>query len=356
MAAVLRGVVTALVIGIILLVGLTITGTVADVAPNSDASHRADTVNLVGTSGYVEVVGKPGVGKHPDVVNSRGNAIQLSGANDSYIQSQQSVDVSSDETWTVATWAELNDSANLSSTMTVLSVDGRLILRYNGTNQNWSAYYYDDSTTGSDIVEVDAPDPTNMTHLAVTHDGTNLTLHRNNAGMNTAKTNDDSIATGDLEAQNLHGTLEETRTFDDVLSDSERQQLVDSPIKPLPDSNRTARIMFDQGSGTNEPIFYAGTTATLSNATWVDGFDGETMGRADVLGNGDYRWTEEGPELKAMDGGQLEHAPVAYVEHDFRGQVALATRDIAGAYNLASIIPILLIGGLVLTALRLKDV
>lgn len=287
-----------------------------------------------------------------NVRDTRGYAINLTGADNSYVQSNADLDIATDQTWTVSTWAAVHPDATQQS-MAAVSVDGRVILKYNGTEGNWTAYYYDDSSTSSDEVTVNATSPTAMTHLAVVADGSTLTIYRNNTQGTTADLTDDSQVSGSLDADNWHGTLEETRTFDDPLTSTSRQQLIDDPVGPLADTNRTARLMYDEGSGTSTAIFWAGTDATVSNAEWTQrGFDGQ-----DVLEGTDYELDVEDGRVKALAGGRLDGAPTVWIDYRVGAYpVRNSIMDtVSSAVSLGGLLPIVIIATLLLKGLGMFE-
>lgn len=237
-----------------------------------------------------------------------GRAIALTGASDSFVESDAPVTLASDGTWTVCTWAEV-DSGAASETMTALSANGRAIIEYNGTAGNWSGWYYDDGSRNSYRVDVSAPNqPGNLTNTCLRHNGTHLSIYRNNTQGEIVNATQSNIASASVNASNWDGRLEEARIFDDALSSSERQQLVDSPVRPLPGTNRTARLMFDEGEGTTTAMYFAATDATLSNATWVAGFADPGMSRGT-----DYELGEHPFSIRIIAGGFLDGAPVEHV-------------------------------------------
>lgn len=249
------------------------------------------------------------------VVESTGYAIELTGADDSYWQSTDSVDISSDSTWTVCVWASVDAAGDAKNrTMTALSVDGRVIIQYNGTDGNWSAWFYDDGSTNSYRVNVSAPNqPGNLTQVCAWHDGSTFAIYRNATRGGTADTTKASIEDADLNASHWDGRQDEVRTFDEALNASQRNATYQQPVSPLANAARTGRIYFDSGAGTTEPIFFTAGSATLSNASWtLSGWDGAVLAKGSdyaVSGDGD------GDGIRIFESSPVAEAPAVWVTY-----------------------------------------
>lgn len=342
-------IVTVLVIGIVLLAGFQIIDAVGQQTDTEPS--RVDVAQPLDGDSWVAI--GDGHGTNETVVTSRGYALQLNGANDSYIRSDQEVDVASDDTWTVCTWVQVRDTAQ---TMTALSVDGRVLLGYNGTEGNWTGWYYDDGSSSSWRLSTNATNETDRFHqLCLWHDDTNeLRLYVNATQEDSvADTSADNIEDAPVEGSNWNGSLEETRTFDDPLNQSQLSATVNQPNDPLANATRTARIMYDAGGGDTVHIWWSGAKATVSNGTWVDGFDGEELSRAGMLG-GDYEWRSEGPQIRPTSDSTIADAPVVYVTYDRSSTSVTVMEDVAGALELANVLMVVLIAGIVITLLRLR--
>lgn len=282
------------------------------------------------------------------VEDSTGFAIELTGADDSYVQSKSDFTIAEDDTWTACTWARVDDGA-ASENMTALSLNGRLLLQFNGSHNNWSAWHYDEGSANSWRVNISAPNqPGNLTNVCAIHNGTNLTIYRNGTKGDTVNTSaGSSIEPVWVNSTNWDGRLEETRTFDDALNNSQIQKLVNNPIDALSGVNQTARIYYDSGAGTTEHIWYANVDATLSNASWVSGFSGSTLSEGV-----DYELSGRGG-IKALDGGALADEPAGWITYNSTGgEYDSAEEQVSGGVldyiKLAVIAPIIIIGGLML--------
>lgn len=346
-------VLTVVVVALILLIAPTILGPVvgqADEAAGGPSFEDAQ-VRLDGT-GFFDVGDGDELGRNETVFLTRGNAVELTGASDSKVQSNSDLTLAGGDTWTVATWAEVNSSVS-GTEHTAISANGRVLIQYNDTAGNWSAWYNDEAARNTYQIEMDAPNqPGNLSHIAVVHDGSELSMYRNNTlGPETANTTQSSTEDPELNASNWWGTIEETRVFNESLNNSQRSAIVNAPVQPLSNASRTARMMYDEGRGSSTFIIFADTDATISNGTFVDGFPEVQLSAAN-----DYDWDEDGPRIKAQSGGELADAPIVYIDYFAQTTATQLTKDIAGVISFAGLILALLIAGTILGVVnRLSD-
>jgi hypothetical protein len=334
------GAVALVVLVVVLLLGMTVLQGITD---GLGASTTAGNVSSEPdpTAGqpvsFADTAGDAEVQAVYDVRDSRGYGVALTGAPDSEVAADADFTVASDDTWTVATWAAVNSSAT-GETMTALSADGRVLIQYNGSASEWQVWYYDENGRDSYRVTVAAPSPTDYTWVAAHHDGTTLTIYRNTTAGGSTSTTADSITSARTTSSNWHGRLDETRTFDDALTSSQRAALVADPVGPLENGTRTARIMYDQGQGTSTPIYFADTGATVSNASWVGGLDGQSL-----TAGTDYTIDEGAGTITALAGGRLEGAPVVFIDYRYLGtnavgEVATAISGTLGVFGAAALL------------------
>lgn len=314
---------------------------------NPDGTFTKDHVELGDTGEFVDVrVAKSG--DNHTVFNSRGNAVRLTGANDSFVESDQSIEFATDQNWTVSTWANVNSSA-ASENMTAISLDGRVLIQFNGSQGNWSVWYFDEGGRNSWRANVSAPNqPGNFSLIVAQHNGTHLTIHRNQTQGDVVNTSaGDNIEPIWVNSTNWNGDLDETRTWDANITDSQRNQLFTDPIDPVVNA-RTARLYYDLGSGNAVLIFHTAGKATLSNGSWVDGKAGSEMdpktGPLDVTGGNDYEWDEDGPQIKPRAGGDLEDQPVAWVDFTLFDESETYTGEALEAWDFAATVPAILLG------------
>jgi len=244
-------------------------------------------------------------GTNETVFTSRGYAVNLSGSAASYIESTDKIPLPTDSNWSVATWTYLDATT---TDQAILSIDGRLILSHNATNNNWSVWYYNESSRQTYSVNVsEGSQPDTFTHLSVQRSGPALTLYVNNTLNNSVDITKESYVKSP-NASNLDGRLEETRVFDDDLTTGQRQQLIDSPIAPL-EANRTARIMYDEPYRSNQLLLFAPGSIATSNVRYSEGFAGEQ------LSDSDYAWSIEGPQIRVDSDSTYANYPVVYVDY-----------------------------------------
>jgi hypothetical protein len=245
----------------------------------------------------------PGVNETNVTANqSLGTAAQLDGSQDSYVSSASAPDVSGD--WSVSTHVRVRDTT---TTQIVYSDAGRVLL-YNGSANEYVGVWYDSATGETYAVRETANDAENLTHLALVHNSSRadtLRLYEDDTDVaTTASTTGESFA-GD----NLNGTLEETRVFNDSLSASERSALATTATAPLPGSDRAYRVMYDGYSVPSAfPAFFVDGSAGVGDINLVDGAAEQATERG-------TDWRLDGGEVVALDGGSLDGAPVVYVQY-----------------------------------------
>lgn len=345
MANVVRVLVVVLVIAVVLQLGSAVMGSFHE-SQGGIRFSQSQAVTLDATGTFTSV--NDGEGYDETVVDSRGNAVNLTGADDSFVESEQAIDVASDKNWTLATWARVDNGAAIRD-MTAISVNGRVIIDYNGTEGNWTAWYYDESKTNSYRVNISAPNqPQNWTHIAVVANGTHLAIYRNNTRGDVKNITTSSITSAPVDNSNWDGRLDETRTFDDALNSSQRQSLVDSPVGPQANANRTMRVMYDQPDADRQLIFFADGRLKTSNASFSSGMDG-----SDLVAGVDYEWEVQGPKIKPLAGGKLDGAPVAYVDYDFESALIGLVQGWANAVSIAALLPVLLVFAYIVGRLRM---
>lgn len=352
----LGGAIALVVVTVIVLLGLAVVGGMAQSmgtegdptnktgSPNPATGQAVSFENTAGGREVLEVY---------SVEDSRGNAVRLTGADDSFVQSQESVDLASGDNWTVATWARVRDGQG-SASMTAVSANGEVLIQYNGSEGNWSVWYYDEGARNSYRANVSAPDqPGNFTLVTATSNGTHMWIYANQTKGDVVDVTGNSIVDADLSSTNWNGTLDETRTFNGSTNDSEQADLHNNPVAPRPTRDRTARLMYDEGQGDTTAIFFTGTRADLSNFSWVDGLNGHELSEGT-----DYEIDTGAGTITALDGGKIDGAPVVWIDYRYQplnrvGKVVDALRP---AYQLlgtsvivipAAAILAVLIGGLI---------
>lgn len=352
--------VIALTVSVILLTGAVVFGSTADTLGQGSADDAEQIDNqsqlLDGTS-FVDVARCCG-GTNERVYDSRGNAVRMTGANDSYIQSTEDVTVATDDNMTVTAWGAVNSSSS-SENMTLLNAAGRVVIQFDGANTDWLIFYHSAETGESYQLRANAPNqPSTYEHIAVRANGTHLTVFRDATAVNSTSLTDSgrAVADADVNSSNWHGELEEVRSFDDALTNSTISELESDAVGPQPGHNRTSRIMFDEPEKDNQLLFFASGRIATSNVTFVDGKPGSELDGvgliASITGSTDYEWDSDGPRLRAVDGGEIDGAPVAYVSYDKEGPSVAITEGFASFIELAAIIPLLVVAVALLARLR----
>lgn len=354
----LKAVIGSFMIVVLLLAGTAVIDTMADDEAGITETVTRDGVLLSGAGAWVDV--NDGKGTDETVFKTTGFAVNLTGSDDSFVESKSSVDIASDGNWTVSVWARADAEAS-SANMTAVSLNGRVLIWWNGSSGNWSAWYFDEGSRDSFRVNVsdNGEQPGNFTNIIVTANESTLAIYRNNTLGGTANVTGDSIEDAPVNATNWNGRIEELRTFDKDLNDSKRQELVDSPVEQQPDISPTTRAMFDQPDKDDQLLLYTDTFLRVSNATYSAGFaeqimDGPSPGN-DILMQTDYDWDEAGPRIRPIDGRELDGAPVAYVTYEFDSALSGFVNAWAAFTDVASAIPLVaIVIAIVVTVRRIQ--
>lgn len=333
----LNVVVVGLVVVVALLLGTSVVDSLGE-GQDGIQIEQSEAVLLDGPGETVQI--DDGEGFDETVYNSRGWAVNLTGADDSYLESSEPIDIAEDDTWTVSTWAHV-DNGSEDSTMAAISANGRLVVTYNGTRNEWMAWFYDEGSRDSYTANVSAPNqPDNLTNVIVTNNGTHMTIYRDNNVGETVEITGDSLEDAPVESDNWNGRLDEFRSWDDVLNDSQRNTVVNEPIAPVR-ANRTARVMFDEPEKDSQLLFHAPGRIRTSNVTFSTGLAGSEMDPDALVSSGDYRWGEDGPTIEPTADGALAYAPVAYVDYDFEDALADVINAWSDLVSLAALVPMM---------------
>jgi len=341
MANAVNGIVTALGVAIALIIGILVVGQVGLVSqPGIAEEVEYDAVGLEETDTFVAF--NDGLGTEETVWKTTGFALELKGASDSYATSDGAVSLGDDANFTLSTWASVDE---LNANMTALSYDGRVMVQY--LDGNWSGWYYDESDRNSYRVNISASTPTERTLVSVTANGTDLTIYENTTQGETANITSDLISDSTLNTTNWNGTLEETKGYATYSNSSQVLSLYDTPIEPQTRTDKQFRVMWDQPNR-NQFVLYDDASIDVSNGKWVAGFPEQEMQRKGFLGGGDYEWQKDGPRIKPLSGGDLDGFPVAYASYEFDTALDTQIEGISYAFELAAIIPILIVAGILI--------
>jgi hypothetical protein len=274
------GAVSLVVLSIVLLLGTALVGGMAGaMGVNEDPVNRTASPDPITETavGFENTNDGREITRVYRVEDSTGTGVELTGAEDSFMQAEADVELATGGNWSVSTWAAV-DAGAAGKTMATVSADGRVVIQYNGTDSEWRAWYYEEGGRDSYLANVSAPNqPGDLSLVTATANETHFWIYRNGTRGETKSITTDSIASLNLSATNWDGRLDETRTFDDYTNDTEQSDLTTNPVAPRPDRNRTARLTYDEGEGDTTAMYFTGERATLSNFTWVDGLAGNLL-------------------------------------------------------------------------------
>lgn len=350
------GAVSLVVFSITALTGLIVVGGMsASMTGDSAPSNVTSSPNpITGTAvSFADTWGGAEILDIYTVRDTTNTSVNLTGAPDSTVTADGTIPIATDDTWTRCTWARVDPDA-AARTMTALSVNGRLIIQYNGSASEWSAWYYDDGSRNSFRVNVSAPNqPGNFTHICAWHNATNLGIVRNTTtgeSVNvSAVESGGNIADVWPNAENWDGRLDESRGFDSTLNSSQYAALHNYPVLPLTNATRLWRITYDESSGSKTKIYFTSTRATVSNATWDDGLRGSRLDAGS-----DYTINEGEGSVTALADGRIDGAPVVWIDYRYRplNRVGKVSRAIAPAFELLAsvslVIPAIVVLGLLI--------
>lgn len=230
------------------------------------------------------------------VESTLGDQAALTGASNSYIETTESIELASE--WSVCTYATADPTVvSNNETRTVVAVD-YTTLAYNGSQDVWKLWHYQESSRESSSVTIAAPDPENATLVCGYGNATHIGLSRNTTDAAPVAIQGTAPA---INGSNWHGAVEETRTYAYWLSDAQQQAYVDNPIISIPGEPAQTRLMYDvrDRSTSSIPVYFGGMSATLSNADLVDGFNGPELSEG-------TDWKRSGSKIVALDGGVLD--------------------------------------------------
>jgi len=337
---------TMTMVGVILILGITVVGTVVDTTTDNTGITKTGVL-LEGTE-FVDVDDNAG-GVEETVYNSRGYAVELTGADDSYVQSTRDIDVAAQDTWTVSVWASRNGT--VTGQRTVTTVDGDIEIAYNSTRDEYTAWYYDAGSRASYRVNVSATASAGQfENIWLARNDSSLTIYANDTAGETA-TLDGTTEAAYAGGQNWNGRLDELRVWNQTLNASQRQAHYQDPIDGIP-GGAQARVMFDEPYRSPQLLLYAGGGVGLNNATLTDGLAGQQLVTDEMLSQNDYQWRDDGPQIRAVSGGELDGAPIAYVDYKNVGPQQSLLNSFESAIGLAGLLLVLLPLGVIIVYLR----
>lgn len=289
---------------------VTVAGSIVQVSQDAQQSKLNDDVEVEGGSGSIDTQRSGSVENITFATTSLEDQLQLTGADDSYVETSGTMET--DDSWGVCTWAAADQSVvDGNESRTIVGYETSTIY-YNGSNDEYVGWWYDEGARETYDATVAAPDPTNQSLLCVDHNGTHLSMTRNaTVGQVVETTGSPTVA--DPPGDNWDGTLEETRVWNYSLDTAQRQELVNDPVLALNDSSApVARLTYDvrDRSTSSFPVYFASSTATISNASFADGF-----AAVQITESEDYALSGVfSSKFEVLDGGILDSdGEVAYI-------------------------------------------
>ena len=299
---------------VVLMVILATIGLVASGLDDTEIETVENPAALETTSTWVEFQATGHADGDVEEINqvrdTTGYALSFDG--DGYVTTGEEDIDGLEDNWSVTTAVWIDQDATDGDMVVLATGDPDLIIRYN--DSQWHAFVY--GITDSYELTLDATDETNRTHVTVQLNESSLALYER-TGADTEQSVTTDLDGGSVEgnlsaAEDLSGQLDETRLFDEELNQSQRADLYTDPARGVVGANETARLMYDEGSGSTTAVFFQGIDAEVVNAEWVADGVAPT-----VLTDGvDYE-IDDG-EIRALEGGALDNRGVAWVEYEFR--------------------------------------
>lgn len=196
-----------------------------------------------------------------------------------------------------------NDPAHDDVNRTIVSRDnGSAALYYNGSH--FVGYYDNGSANESVAIAADSEDQYNQLVFRVNDTHVRLDNETLSATADLDQTDDTTPILFDW-----LGSLDELRTFNSSLTDSETSSYISAPAEPLPGTNRTARYLFDQQGGGDVFVYFANETVDLNGADSTDGVAGPGLDRGT-----DFEAADDPARIKVLSGGTADGAPVVFVD------------------------------------------
>lgn len=269
-----------------------------------------------GTGSYVNVGGDLDQSQDFSVKPTLSNALIFTGS--THVDASIPKNVTNGS-WTVCSTVELGDGANLNATYTIAALKNETItLEYDAGD--WAVYYDNGSADARASITATHPQGTSG-GLFSSGDPWTSVCGRYNESVNQLRVFEDDTAsppaslTAATASRNVSwewvGRQDEIRVFNLSVSNATIATYASDPIKPLPGTNRVARLMLDEGSGSSTHVYFAGTTASVTAPEWGAGVDAPNLESGT-----DYTLQESPLRLKILAGGYADGAPVVWVVGD----------------------------------------
>jgi hypothetical protein len=247
------------------------------------------------------------ISEQPDdlqVRATRGNGLQL----DESAVTSTATDNVTDGSWTLCAVGQLASDANTNATYALAAADnGTALLLF--SNQSWVAYYQNASTGDTAKATLSASSPqSSLTPVCGRYDDTSNELVVMAGGTVSAPDTADATTDSRSVAHDWRGAIDELRVFDEAVANATLTAYASDPIQPFPSTQRAARMMFDEGSGSTTTVYFAGEEASIGTATWTDGVSGPGLSAGS-----DYSISVDPLVITVLSGGYVEGAPVVFV-------------------------------------------
>jgi len=275
-----------------------------------------------------------------------GDAVALDGSADSEIQFAS--DLSLGQNWTVCTHAHAQSSVVTNNENRSILGLNDLHIYYDGSSDEYRAYYYDAATRNSSDIGVAANGADSTTAVCVNRSANTVTITRNTTvgGSQDLTTAGQAAAPPDT---NWAGSLDETRVWSRDLNASEQSSYVNSPGKAVPGEPPALRLMYDvrDQSSTSVPAYFARGEASVESAAYTTGL------AAPSLSNSDYDIDSDGsvsvPSSSTLDGD----GTVLFVDSSGGGPFSVIFGLVQGLGSAA--LTLLVVGVLVLAVRGVMD-
>lgn len=308
---------TVLQLGLVMVIGAVFIATIVTLGASvqsGTATIEDPTTNFTTVDSRINEI--PG---DVDVMATTETALFFDGS--AYVESSAPGDVG--ESWTLCSTGELGDDANQNATYSLAAYENESIhLQYDAGQ--WAVYHDNGSHDGRAAISATADD---LTPVCARYD----------AGSNDLSIEDtDSNATAQLTSSTTSrnvswewiGRIDETRVFNESIDDANVTAYLDDPVQPLPGTNRAARFMFDEGSGSSTTVYFAGVDATLVGTAWTDGVENPStstlFGTTSAIQEGDDYELDDSPfSIRLVEDGYLDGAPVIHIEWSGSGWIPI---------------------------------
>ncbi len=275
------------------------------------------------------------------------DAVKLSGEPDSKVSASFDGDV--DANWSVCSWAAAEPSVVDGNESRTIVGYNDVVLSYNGSDDVYRAWYYDESSRNSYTAEVAAPtaNATDSTLVCAVGTESSLTVWRNTTAGTSVATTGESTAPAPPSA-NWNGTVEETRVWDYDLNSSQVSEFHSEPVLAISGPAPVARLTYDTWDRSSDSVrvHFAGGSASLSSASFTDGFDA-----VPVQAGTDFKTTGLlNNTVVPTDTGVVEEGTVLFLRWTGQGGTVLTTlaSSLGGALNLLALGVVVLAAAMIL--------